>query len=302
MPATAVYFEDVTQNVKMMHLESRLIQQKNEAINLESYTSMMSHEFRTPLGTAIMFIDLVLQMIQGAEAIKLINLVKSSLNLLLSLVNDMVDLKLIKEDQFSTNQNVFDPLETLDFVRQMFHYQAEANSIELAIKTIPAQYIDNRQAIRWYERLVEKDLPSQLKGDELRLKQVLINLVKNALKFTRRGYIHILAGFDEQLALFKIQVRDSGCGIAKEEIPKLCNKFGKLFRTAELNHEGIGLGLMISKQIIEKNAGELDIFSNGINLGSVFTFSMKMTQRTILPIDNDLNESLEYEEKAQENS
>ena len=78
---------------------------------------MMSHEFRTPLGTAIMFIDLVLQMINNIEAIKLINLIKSSLNLLLSLVNDMVDLKLIKEGQFSTNYKVFDPLDTLKFVQ-----------------------------------------------------------------------------------------------------------------------------------------------------------------------------------------
>ena len=78
---------------------------------------MMSHEFRTPLGTAIMFIDLALQMINNIEAIKLINLIKSSLNLLLSLVNDMVDLKLIKEGQFSTNYKVFDPLDTLKFVQ-----------------------------------------------------------------------------------------------------------------------------------------------------------------------------------------
>ena len=61
---------------------------------------MMSHEFRTPLGTAIMFIDLLLKMIQNAEAIRLIGLIKSSLNLLLSLVNDIIDLKLIRNDNF----------------------------------------------------------------------------------------------------------------------------------------------------------------------------------------------------------
>ena len=129
----------------------------------------------------------------------------------------------------------------------MFRHQAATCSIDLSFKTIPASYLDNKHAIREYKKLNVKDLPGQLEGDELRLKQVLINLVKNALKFTRRGYIRILAGFDERHALLKVQVCDSGCGIAKEEIPKLCNKFGKLFRTAEMNHEGIGLGLMISK-------------------------------------------------------
>ena len=74
---------------------------------------MMSHEFRTPLGTAIMFIDLLLKMIENAEAIKLIGLVKSSLSLLLSLVNDIIDLKLIRNGNFSTKRDTFDPQEAI---------------------------------------------------------------------------------------------------------------------------------------------------------------------------------------------
>ena len=97
-PATAVYFEDVTKIVQMMRLESQLIAAKNHERNLESTSSMMSHEFRTPLGTALMFLDLVLTIIEQAEAIRLLNLVKSSLGLLLSLVHDMLDLRLIKEN------------------------------------------------------------------------------------------------------------------------------------------------------------------------------------------------------------
>ena len=69
MEATAVYFEDMTKQVKMMRLESKVIQSKNEAQNLESYTSMMSHEFRTPLGTALMFINMVMEFVKHAEAI-----------------------------------------------------------------------------------------------------------------------------------------------------------------------------------------------------------------------------------------
>ena len=82
----------------MTRLELEVIKQKNETQNLESYTGMMSHEFRTPLGTCLMFIDLLLQMQLGHEAGKLIELIKHSLNLLLHLVNDIVDLKLIKEN------------------------------------------------------------------------------------------------------------------------------------------------------------------------------------------------------------
>ena len=103
-------------------------------------------------------------------------------------------------------------------------------------------------------------------------------MIKNAIKFTRRGFVRVLVGYDDEECLLKVQVCDSGAGIAPEEIPQLCYKFGKLFRTAEMNHEGIGLGLMISKALVEKNGGKLDIFSKGINQGSTFTFSMKMTQ------------------------
>ena len=80
---------------------------------------MMSHEFRTPLGTALMFLDTVLSMIQGAQAIKFIQLTKSSLNLLLSLVDDIVDLKAIKENEFTIKKSVFNPYQAFDFVRQL---------------------------------------------------------------------------------------------------------------------------------------------------------------------------------------
>jgi len=106
----------MTKHVKMMRLESKMIQKKNEAINLESYTSMMSHEFRTPLGTALMFIEMVLSIHLDKKAIEIIMLIKSVLNLLLSLVNDIVDLKMIKENVFSRNLETFSPQEAFNFV------------------------------------------------------------------------------------------------------------------------------------------------------------------------------------------
>ena len=83
-----------------------------------------------------------------------------------------------------------------------------------------------------------------------------------------------MAGFDAESSKLRFQICDSGHGISSEEIPQLCHKFGKLFRTAEMNSEGIGLGLKISKNIIEKNGGKLYIHSDGVDLGSVFAFSM----------------------------
>ena len=86
----------------------------------------------------------------------------------------------------------------------------------------------------------------------------------------------MLAGYDEQNCQIIVQVADTGTGIAADEIPFLCQKFGKLFRTAEMNSEGVGFGLMISKALIEANDGVLKIASEGVNKGSVFQFTMKM--------------------------
>ena len=105
---------------------------------------------------------------------------------------------------------------------------------------------------------------------------MLCNLVKNAIKFTNKGLILIIVSYDSTRGLIVIKVADTGKGIPAGEIPTLCQKFGKLLRTAEMNCEGVGLGLMVSKALIEANGGQLKIESEGVGKGSCFTFSMKM--------------------------
>ena len=119
-------------------------------------------------------------------------------------------------------------------------------------------------------------LPENLVGEEIRLKQVPINLIKNALKFTKRGWIQIVVAYDSTEQMLKVHVFDSGKGIKQEEMQKLFKKFGKLRRTAEVNSEGIGLGLMICKELVSHNKGTIEAYSDGENKGSVFTFTMKM--------------------------
>ena len=111
-------------------------------------------------------------------------------------------------------------------------------------------------------------------GDERRFKQVLINLLKNALKFTLKGRIDIRINYDSVQKLLTGQVRDTGTGIDKDDLPKLFSRFGKLHRTADVNHDGIGLGLTIVKQIVRKSGGTVAAMSNGIGHGSIFIFHM----------------------------
>ena len=110
----------------------------------------------------------------------------------------------------------------------------------------------------------------------MRLKQILINLVKNSFKFTKWGRIRVIASYDGVNEILKVHVVDTGKGIKAEEMPKLFTRFGKLLRTAEMNHEGLGMGLMVCENLVKMNDGEISAHSEGENRGSAFTFTMKM--------------------------
>ena len=118
------------------------------------------------------------------------------------------------------------------------------------------------------------------------MKQILINLTKNALKFTLSGEIKIRASYDLQSEKLIVHVIDTGIGINKREKDQLFSMFGKVKRSSGLNKEGIGIGLMICKRIIENSGGQITMHSDGENKGSTFIFSMEMhlpNQRTEMP-------------------
>ena len=101
-------------------------------------------------------------------------------------------------------------------------------------------------------------------------------MVKNALKFTDRGHIKIKVLYDRAAQTLQVHVCDTGAGISSEELPHLFKQFGKLHRTADQNSDGIGLGLLIVKQIIERSEGSISIWSDGVGCGSTVAFSMPM--------------------------
>lgn len=93
-PATAVYFQDMINHVKQMHLESKYLVEQNRLENLQSYTSTISHEFRTPIGNCLMFLESLIARSLAPDVLRILNLIVSQLNLLLCLVNDVLDIKL----------------------------------------------------------------------------------------------------------------------------------------------------------------------------------------------------------------
>ena len=132
-------------------------------------------------------------------------------------------------------------------------------------------------------RIREEQFPDQLVGDQIRLKQVLINLTKNALKFTVGGTIKIVAAYDYASEQLKVHIIDSGKGITQEEMKKVFEKFGKVARTITDNQEGVGLGLNVCQRIIQESGGEMHVISEGADQGSTFMFSMKMQEPKNVP-------------------
>lgn len=109
----------MTDQVKVMRLESKILKQKSKAENLNSYASMMSHEFRTPLETSLMYLEMVLELITDDKCHDMINIVKISLSLLKNLVLDMVDLRMIKANRFKSHKKTFSPTKVLKFVKSL---------------------------------------------------------------------------------------------------------------------------------------------------------------------------------------
>ena len=131
---------------------------------------------------------------------------------------------------------------------------------------------------------INSKLPDHLLGDQIHLKQVLVNLTKNALKFSQGKQIKIRAKYEYSRQVLRVYVVDKGRGIRKEEMDKLFKLFGKIKRTEKDNTDGIGMGLKICQKILSHNGGVIDAFSEGANLGSTFMFTMPMT----LPDDDGM--------------
>ena len=122
----------------------------------------------------------------------------------------------------------------------------------------------------------------------------MINLVKNALKFTKNGNVKIVAAYDKNEEMIKMHIIDNGKGIEKRDIKLLFKMFGKLKRTADINSEGLGMGLMICKKLVELNGGSIEVNSEGRDKGSMFTFTMKMK----MPLQSIENDSSAHDERG----
>jgi len=218
------------------------------------FIASMNHELRTPLSLIIGFTDIILQEISGEinqEQRRQFTLVKKNANHLLSLINDILDVNKIETGKVEMIIEEFDLSALSQEIKDNFRIAADKKELELSFKIPPTLLIES---------------------DRRRTKQILVNLLSNALKFTDRGEIKIKIATKDKMV--EMSVQDSGSGIKKEDMDKLFNAFSQIPNPGKIE-EGTGLGLYLSKKNAYLLGGDIRAESE-LGKGSVFTLTLPL--------------------------
>ncbi|MCX2480572.1 ATP-binding protein [Pedobacter sp. MC2016-15] len=223
-----------------------------------AFLASMSHEIRTPLNSVIGFSEQLGQSQLNETQREQLQAISSSSRLLLDVVNEILDFSKFETGKMSFDSAAFMPQHTLEEVFISLRPQAESKGIKI-------------------EKELDLDVDTCFTGDAFRLKQVVLNLMSNAIKFTTDGKVtlraHVSKG-QQGMKVLHVSVKDSGLGISKENIPLIFGEFAQIDSAQkQASQKGTGLGLAISKKIVELQGGSISVTSE-LKKGSVFSFQI----------------------------
>lgn len=219
------------------------------------FLANMSHEIRTPMNAVIGMAEMALREELTPAAREYIGQIKSSGQTLLTIINDILDFSKIESGKMDISDVEYEPMSVINDVSNIVMTRIGSKELELTVDVNP-------------------DLPSGLYGDNIRIKQVMVNLANNAVKFTKEGNVHVKVDFwqtDEETIELSIAITDTGSGIKESDMNKLFRSFQQLDSKRNRNIEGTGLGLAICKQLVSLMKGKIHVDSE-YGKGSTFSF------------------------------
>jgi len=253
-------------------VESRTKKLKQALRTKSEFLANMSHEIRTPMNGVLGMTELLSDTSLSEEQRRYVKTIISSGQVLLSIINDVLDYSKIEAGMMEIESSCFDLEELIDDCVAMFAFKSAEIGVELSAT-------------------IEPGLPLTVKGDSTRIRQVLVNLLGNAFKFTEHGRVQILVKLEKGVApdncLVRFEVSDTGIGLDEQEKAKLFRSFSQADSSTTRKYGGTGLGLAISKQLSELMGGEIGLDSSK-GVGTTFWFTVllsKPSKSEYLPLE-----------------
>jgi hypothetical protein len=273
-----VLYRDITEDVRTereirqaAEEAAQLRQQEQAAVAANqaksAFLAMMSHEIRTPMNAVIGLSSALLGSDLNSEQHHVVDTIHESSNSLLRLLNDILDISKLDAGK-------------VEFEAAPFSFPALINQ---AVSIVDAKAFEKGLTVRWS---VDEDVPQAMVGDQTRIRQVILNLMTNAIKFTDSGYVEIKTqckARTAELATIECSISDTGIGIAAGEIGNLFSDFSQADSSINRRFGGTGLGLAISKRIIDQMGGDIRVDSRlGIGTDFVVTLTLPVTDEAAL--------------------
>ncbi|MBR4629119.1 MAG: response regulator [Treponema sp.] len=232
-----------------------MLKRNNDVTEASRFLASTLHEIRTPIQTIIGTVELISETHLDKEQTEYVRQIQFSAEVLLDLANNILDFTKIRSNEFKLESIPFDIAQVTEQVIDLISIESFNKGVEVVVDIAP-------------------DIPSLVTGDPVRVQQIMLNLLKNAVKFTNEGYIHAELSYTDDKKI-KFQLTDSGIGIPEDKQKKLFTDYFQADISTYRKYGGTGLGLSICKNLVQVMKGEIGVKSNPYG-GTVFYFTLPL--------------------------